>query len=101
MSDEQIAGLEVAERRAGPTQSAVTRAVEAASLEGRDEGMSALAVACARAVDLAQYRKDPFAIAAAARELRETLVRLRMDPASRFGADAGEVATWLEQLQAE
>lgn len=100
-ADEQLDGLEVPASRAGPTQTAVTQAIEAAALDERDKGMGSLAIACARAVDLAQYRRDPFAIAAAARELRETLVKLRMDPQTRFGADAGQAPEWLTALQAE
>lgn len=100
-SDEPIAGLDVPTGTAGYAQTAVTRAIEAALLDDRDKGTGALAIACARAVDLAQARRDPYAIAGAARELRETLTALRMTPASRDGADAGGAAAWLESLQAE
>lgn len=63
----------------------VLKAVEAAHLDDRDAGMAALAVECGAAVDVAQRRLDPFAVAAAARELRETLIRLKLDPVSRDG----------------
>lgn len=102
MSDDAIPGLGDAGAggKAGPLQAAIARSVAAAQLDDRDEGAGALAVACARAVDLAHYRRDPYAVAAAARELREQLIRLRLDPQARLGADAGGVEKWLEQLQA-
>jgi hypothetical protein len=102
--DEALPGLgDVAATttNAGYLQRHVAAAIVAAELDDRDKGMGALAEACAWAVDLAHYRRDPYAVAAAARELRETLVRLRMDPASRLGNDAGQVETWLESLQAD
>lgn len=101
-ADDALPGLgEAGQGRAGYLQSAVAKAIEAAQLDDRDKGMGALAEACARAVDLAHYRRDPYAVAAAARELRETLTRLRMDPVSREGADAGQVEQWLQSLDAE
>lgn len=102
--DDALPGLDNGQQlagKAGPLQSAVQTAIDAAALDDRDKGMGALAVACARAVDLAHYRRDPYAVASAARELRETLVRLRMDPASRMGQDAGGVEKWLQELGAE
>jgi hypothetical protein len=98
MSDEQLAGLVVPEQQALRVESAVRKACTAAQLDERDQGAAELAAAAARGVDLALGRRDPFAVAAAVRELRETLTRLRMDPASREGSDAGEVASWLAQL---
>lgn len=100
MSDDTLPGLSVPEGKAGPTQDAVAKAIEAAQLDDRDKGAGALALACARAVDLAHYRRDPYAVAAAARELRETLARLKLDPTAREGADAGKVEEWLAGLGA-
>lgn len=103
-SDEQLPGLGDDSQLAGPTGhlvAVVREAITAAQLDDRDKGMGELAVSCARAVELAQGRRDPYAVAAAARELRETLTRLRMDPASRQGNDAGNVEAWLAGLQAE
>lgn len=97
-ADEPLAGLEVAQGKAGHTQLRVQSAIAAAQLDDRDAGMAALAEACARAVDLAHYRRDPYAVASAARELRETLIRLKLDPVSREGADAGNVEKWLAAL---
>jgi predicted RNA-binding Zn ribbon-like protein len=51
-----------------------------------DGGLASLARGLARAADVAEQAKNPWAMAAVARELRETLTRLRLDPASR-GAD--------------
>lgn len=64
-------------------EAAVKRSIEAARLDPRDEGMGQLAVESALAIDVAQRRRDPYAVAAVARELRETLTRLQLDPASR------------------
>lgn len=100
-ADEALPGLTVPEGRAGFTQAAVARSIKAAQLDDRDEGAGALALACARAVDLAHGRQDPYAVASAARELRETLQRLKLDPVSREGADAGGVEAWLKELAAE
>lgn len=101
MSDQdELPGLTVAQPRAGYLQAAVTAAVEAADLDDRDQGMGALAAALARAVDRSHMRNDPYAVATTGRELRETLVRLRMDPQSRHGQDAGQVEAWLKGLQA-
>lgn len=97
-ADDQLPGLAVPEQPAAALQTAVAAAVKAASLDDRDAGMAALAVSCARAVDLAHGRRDPYAVATAARELRETLIRLRLDPASRMGADAGSVEGFLASL---
>lgn len=68
-------------------ESAVAASVEAAKLDPRDAAMGALAVECGTAVDVGSRRLDPYAVAAAARELRETLIRLRLDPVSREGSD--------------
>lgn len=97
-ADDQLPGLTVAEPRAGRVERAVRDSLAAAQLDARDAGAGELAASCARAVDLAHMRKDPYAVASTARELREQLVRLRMDPAARLGGDAGEVAGWLAGL---
>lgn len=97
---DQLPGLEVPTPPAGDLAAAVARSVAAAQLDARDEGTGQLAVACARAVDAAGRRGDPYAVAAAGRELRETLIRLRLDPQARHGADAGEVADFLAGLGA-
>lgn len=94
-----LPGMEAAPvGRAGYTQSAVKAAVEASSLDDRDTAMAALAEACGRAVDLGHARGDVYAVTAAARELRETLIRLRMDPVSRLGNDAAQVEGFLAAL---
>ncbi len=103
MSDDALPGMDTAGAggKAGAVRAAVVAAVEAAQLDDRDKGTGALAIACAAAVDVAlTTRRDPYAVASAARELRETLTRLRMDPVSREGNDAGQVQTWLDQLGA-
>lgn len=100
-ADETLPGVDVPKHPAGKLETAVRAAVESAQLDDRDKGTGELATSCARAVDLAHGRRDPYAVAAAARELRETLVALRMTPASRLGNDAGQIEQWLTGLGAE
>lgn len=95
---EQLEGLEVPEQPHGSLEAAVRKAVAAAALDERDHGAAELAAMSARFVDLASRRRDPFAGAATVRECSSALQRLRLDPASRAGNDAGEVAAWLERL---
>lgn len=85
--------------RVGPTERAVRASIEGAALDDRDKGAGELAAQCARAVDVAQrVRRDPYAVAAAARELREQLIRLRLDPVARLGNDAGQLQQFLDDL---
>jgi hypothetical protein len=84
-------------RPIGSVEAAVRRSVEAAGLPASDEGAGALATACAKAVDVGNRRLDPYAVAAAARELREQLIRLRLDPASRDDGSGGDVE-WFRRL---
>jgi hypothetical protein len=51
-----------------------------------DSGLASLARGLARAADTAEAAKNPWQIAAVARELRETLTLLRLTPTAR-GAD--------------
>lgn len=84
------------------TERAVRKALEAASLDDRDAGVAELAAQLARAVDVAAtVRRDPYGVAAAGRELAAVLVRLRLDPVSRLGNDAGELEKFLQGLGAE
>lgn len=79
-------------------EQATARAVEAARLDDVDQAGAALAVELARAVDVASTRKDPYGVATAARELRETLTRLRLDPASRESTGTNGDLSWLDAL---
>lgn len=80
-------------------EGAVQGAVESAGhLADVDRGMAALAVELGRAIDTASRRLDPYGVAAAARELRETLVRLQLDPVSRADAADGQLADLLADL---
>lgn len=92
-----IDGLDVPVRQ-GPVELAVRASVEAAQLDDRDKGAGELAAAAARFVDLAGGRRDPYAGAATVREASLILTRLRLDPESRDGADAGQIERWLERL---
>lgn len=87
--------------RRGRVESAVNAAVLRArrdgSLAGLDDGLIALARAQARAVDLAEGARDLWALARVGGELRETLVRLRLDPTSR-GASRDNLTDFLRSL---
>jgi hypothetical protein len=77
--------------RAGRHERSVNQAIRRGQREAiidatLDSGLASLARGLARAADVAESAKNPWAVAAVARELRETLIRLRLDPASR-GAD--------------
>lgn len=77
--------------RAGRHERSVNQAIRRGQRDGvidaaLDGGLSSLARGLARVADVAEQQKNPWAMAAVARELRETLTRLRLDPASR-GAD--------------
>ena len=75
----------------GPVERAVRASIASASLSPLDAGAAELAAAQARAVDAALAGKpNPYAVAAAGRELSTQLARLNLDPASRSatpGAD--------------
>jgi hypothetical protein len=85
----------------GRVERAVDEAVRKArgerTIDALDSGMVSLARACARAVDVAEAGRDVWALARAAGELRETLVRLRLDPTSR-GLSRDSIADWLADL---
>lgn len=81
---------QVGRMRRTPMADAIKAAVESAQLDDRDKGMAQLAIECGYAVDVAQRRRDPYAVAAAARELRETLIRLQLDPTSRGEGNRGD-----------
>lgn len=82
----------------GPTERAVRSAIAGAQLDDRDAGGAEVACQQARAIDAAQAKGRDYAIAQLSRELREQLMRLRLDPASRLGNDAGEIAGWLQRI---
>ncbi len=87
--------------RRGRVEAAVNAAVRKARAEKLlselDGGAVTLARACARAVDLAEGKRDVWALARAAGELREVLIRLRLDPTSR-GAGRDSLADFLQSL---
>lgn len=77
----------------GPVEKAVAASVQAAGLDPSDFGAALVAVSLARAMDRAGgERKPAYAVAAVARELREQLARLKLDPASRDGGDEQDEA---------
>lgn len=87
--------------RRGRVEAALERAITAArrdrALTDADAGAVALARAQARGVDGAEAGRNPWALAALGRELRETLIRLRLDPVAR-GPGRESVAEFLAAL---
>jgi hypothetical protein len=79
--------------------SALTAARRAKTLADVDAGAIALARAQARAVDVAEGARDVWALARVGGELRETLIRLRLDPVAR-GAGGDQVADFLKAISA-
>lgn len=79
----------VATERAGAMQLAVIAALAAVDLEPVDQMLAQLALECARAIDFANAKADPYAFSQPAAQLRDTLVLLQLDPKSR-GAGSGD-----------
>lgn len=78
----------------------VIRATAAAELGDLDAAGVALARELARACDVASVRQDPYGVATAGRELRECLIRLKLDPTAR-GETADAFAQWLDSLDGD
>ena len=69
---------------------AIRASRKAGALDDADSAAYTLARELARTVDYASaVRHDPYAVAAASRELREVLASLRLTPASRGAASQG------------
>lgn len=86
-------------RGVGRVERATLESVRAAGLESTDAAAAALAVELARAVDVAATGRSPaYAVSTAARELRECLIRLRLDPTSRGASAADPVSEFLASL---
>jgi hypothetical protein len=88
--------------RRGRVESAVNAAVRAARAESTigelDAGLVTLARAQARAVDLAEAAREVWALARIGGELRESLIRLRLDPTSRGVGRDSSVADFLASI---
>lgn len=88
-------------RAKGRVETALDKALAAARKAGMladvDAAVLTLARAQARGVDAAEQERNTWALAAIGRELRETLIRMRMDPVSR-GANRDELVTFLRSL---
>src|SRR5262245_39821627 len=97
--DEGLFRLPAAGR--GRVEKAVNSAILAARKESTlgplDDGLITLARAQARAVDVAEAARDVWALARVSSELRESLIRLRLDPTSR-GASRDQLADLLRSL---
>jgi hypothetical protein len=78
---------------------AVRRARAEGELSHLDDGAVTLARALARAVDVAESKRDLWALATVARELRAVLERLRLDPAARGVGGKDGLAEFLAALQ--
>lgn len=90
-------------RKVGRVEHMVAAALTAAVTQGvvdadLDQGAAALAVSLARAVDMGS--RDPYAVAAAGRELSALLARLRLDPESRASENGvgDQVQEWLDRV---
>lgn len=94
--------FELPNGRRGRVESAVNAAVRAARAEqtinALDAGLVTLARAQARAVDVAEAKRDVWALARAGGELRESLIRLRLDPTSRGVGRDSSVADFLASI---
>jgi hypothetical protein len=89
--------------RAGRVERAVNDAVRRARadelISSLDDAMVTLARAQARAVDVAEAARDVWALARAGGELRETLIRLRLDPTSRGVVTRDGMAEFLADIR--
>lgn len=87
--------------RKGRVEAGLDKAVAAARRSGGlaevDTAVLTLARAQARACDVAEAARDVWALARIGGELRETLVRMRLDPVSR-GANRDQVVEFLRDL---
>lgn len=80
------------------TAAAIAHAKRGKQLEPVDDGLAALAVELARSVDVASRKPDPYGVAAAGRELREVMSRLKLDPTSRGVSSHDPFAEFLAGL---
>lgn len=76
---------------------ALSTARRSGTLSDVDGAAVALARAQARGVDVAEGARDVWALARVSSELRETLIRLRLDPVSR-GAGGDQLANFLADI---
>ena len=87
----------------GRVETALNRSIAAArktkSLDEVDAAALGLARAQARGVDVAEAARDVWALARIGGELRETLIRLRLDPVAR-GARSDSLTDFLASLSA-
>lgn len=70
----------------------------AGGLSREDDAAVTLGRALARAVDMAETTRDPWALAAVTREFRALLERLRLDPVARGASPADELAELLAAM---
>lgn len=101
-----LPGLTVEGVRPGRLEQAVAAAIDEAVRQQRlttlDRAMAQLAIEAARAVDQAvTIRRDPYAFAQPARELRETLTRLQLDPTARGATGRDKFGEWLDEVLAD
>ncbi len=87
--------------RRGRVETAVNKAIMAARkqnlVDDLDGALITLARAQARSVDVAEAARDVWALARVGGELRDSLIRLRLDPTSR-GAFRDDVGGFLADL---
>src|SRR5262245_1529029 len=85
----------------GRVERALNAALTAARKNGTVADVDAAAIALARAqargVDVAEGARDVWALARVSSELRETLIRLRLDPVAR-GAGGDQLSNFLSDI---
>lgn len=93
--------FDVPRGRKGRVETALDKALTAARRAGGladvDAAVMTLARAQARACDVAEAARDVWALARIGGELRETLMRMRLDPVSR-GANRDQIVEFLKSL---
>lgn len=81
--DGEVVGRGPARRLELAVEATLKHATETGVLGELDVALAGLALELARACDQGTRRFDPYAVAAAGRELREVLARLKLDPSAR------------------
>lgn len=98
--DGELVGRGSPGRTEGWVRGAIAVAEEQGLLGELDKGLAGLAVELAAACDMGRRRHDPYAVAAAGRELREVLSRLKLDPTARVTGQGDAFAELIEKLGA-
>lgn len=98
--DGELVGRGTPGRTENWVRGAIAVAEERGLLGELDKGLAGLAVELAAACDMGRRRYDPYAVAAAGRELREVLSRLKLDPSARTTGERDAFSELVEKLGA-